>query len=55
MVQHPMTCRRHHLTTSMFIMKKPTKYSIYSEDAKKRTKHNHLPDLYPELPKKNMT
>jgi len=34
------------------IMKKPTGYSIYNEDAKRRTKHNTLSDtkLYPKLP-----
>ena len=31
-------------------MKKPTGYSIYNKDAKKRTKKNPLPDLYPSLP-----
>lgn len=32
------------------IMNKKTGYSVYNEDAKKRTKHNPLPSLYPELP-----
>lgn len=31
---------------------KRTGYSIYNEDAKRRTKHNHLPNLYPALPNK---
>lgn len=30
--------------------KKITSYSIYNEDAKKRTRHNLLDDLYPSLP-----
>lgn len=31
---------------------KPTGYSIYNQDAKRRTKHNPLPSLYPQLPNK---
>ena len=33
-------------------MNKPTGYSIYKEDTKKRTKQNALPSLYPNLPNK---
>lgn len=33
-------------------MKKTTGYSIYKEDAKRRTKQNTLEGLYPKLPKK---
>ena len=32
--------------------KKVTGYSIYNEDAKKRTLHNTLSDIYPKLPNK---
>ncbi|HEY6805864.1 MAG TPA: MT-A70 family methyltransferase [Pyrinomonadaceae bacterium] len=31
-------------------MTRKTGYSVYNEDAKLRTKHNSLPDLYPDLP-----
>ena len=34
-------------------MKPITKYSIYNKEAKIRTKHNPLPEIYPELPNKN--
>lgn len=34
------------------VIQKQTGYSIYSDDAKKRTKQNPLMDLYPELPNK---
>jgi len=35
------------------VTKKPTGYSIYNKDVKRRTIHNHLPDekFFPELPK----
>jgi N6-adenosine-specific RNA methylase IME4 len=33
-------------------MNKPTGYSIYNEDVKRRAKQNTLPNLYPELPNK---
>ena len=33
-------------------MNKITGYQIYNEEAKKRTKHNTLPELYPPLPDK---
>jgi len=33
-------------------MDKPTGYSIYNEDTKRRTRQNTLPSLYPALPKK---
>jgi len=31
---------------------KPTGYSIYNEETKRRTRQNALPSIYPELPKK---
>ena len=42
------------LETIVSIMKnnKFTGYQLYNKDAKKRTKQNGLPNLYPELPDK---
>jgi len=37
---------------SKFIMNKQTGYSIYNGDAKRRTRQNTLPSLYPKLPNK---
>lgn len=39
-------------TRFKLVMKKQTGYSIYNGDAKRRTRQNTLPILYPELPNK---
>lgn len=39
-------------TLTMTNMKQPTGYSIYNVEAKRRTKQNGMPTLYPDLPEK---